>query len=90
MPCPSHPPWLYHPHYIWRRLQRSSSLYSSLQLPIISPLFGPNIVLSTLFCNNFGLCSSLNVRDQVSHPYKTTDKIIVSYVLILKFFDRKR
>jgi hypothetical protein len=24
------------------------------------------------------------VRDQVSHPYKTTDKIIVLYILILK------
>jgi hypothetical protein len=26
------------------------------------------------------------VRDQVSVPYKTTDKIIVQYILILKFF----
>jgi hypothetical protein len=32
-------------------------------------------------------CSSLNVSDQVSHPYKPTGKIIVLYILILKFLD---
>jgi hypothetical protein len=32
------------------------------------------------------LCASINVRDQVSHPYKTTGKIIVLYILILKVF----
>jgi hypothetical protein len=37
-------------------------------------LFGPNIVLSTLFSNTLSVCSSLNVRDQVSHPYRTTGK----------------
>jgi hypothetical protein len=42
----------------------NSSLCSFLQPPITS-LFGPNILLSTLFANTF---SFLNVRDQVSHP----------------------
>jgi hypothetical protein len=32
----------------------------------------PNILLNTLFSNTLNLCSSLNVRDQVSHPYKTS------------------
>jgi hypothetical protein len=34
------------------------------------------------------LCSSFNVRDQVSYPYRTTGKILVmySYILIFKFF----
>jgi hypothetical protein len=36
------------------------------------------------------LCSSLNVRDQVSHPYRTTGKIIVLYILICMFFDSRR
>ena len=31
------------------------------------------------------LLSSLNVNDQVSHPYKTTGKIIILYILIFKF-----
>jgi hypothetical protein len=32
------------------------------------------------------LCSSLNVRDQVSHPYRTTGKIIVVFILIFTFY----
>jgi hypothetical protein len=35
------------------------------------------ILLNTLFSNTLSLCSSLNIRDQVSHPYRTTGKIIV-------------
>jgi hypothetical protein len=34
--------------------------------------------------------SSFNVRDQVSHPYRTTGKIIVLHILNLKFFDSNR
>jgi hypothetical protein len=41
----------------------SSSLCSFLQPPVTSSLFGPNILLSTLFSNTFNLCSSLNVRN---------------------------
>jgi hypothetical protein len=35
-------------------------------------------------------CSSLNVRDQVSHPYRTTGRIIVLYILIFMFLDSRR
>jgi hypothetical protein len=45
----------------------SSSLYTFLYHPVISSPFRPNIPLSTLFSNTLSLCSSLNVRDQVSH-----------------------
>jgi hypothetical protein len=52
-------------------------LCSFLQPPVTSSVFGPNILLNTLFSNTLSLCSSLNVRDQVLYPYKTTGKIIV-------------
>jgi hypothetical protein len=42
---------------------RSSSLCSFLHSPITSSLFG---------AKTHSLCYSLNVRDQVSHPYRTT------------------
>jgi hypothetical protein len=32
-----------------------------------SSLLGPNILLNTLFSKTLSLCSSLKVRDQVSH-----------------------
>jgi hypothetical protein len=38
-----------------------------------------------LLSNTLSLCSSLNVRDQVSHPYRSTGKFIVLYILIFKF-----
>jgi hypothetical protein len=72
MPHPSYPPWL-DPltNYTWQRVQvTSSSLCSFLQPPVTSSLFNPNI-----------LCYSLNIRYQVSHPYRTTWKIIVFWTL---------
>ena len=65
----------------------SSSLCSFLHSPVSSSLLGPNILLNTRFSNNLSLLSSLNVSYQVSHPYKTTDIIIVLYILIFKFLD---
>jgi hypothetical protein len=40
--------------------------------------------------NTPNLQSSLGMRDQVSHPYKTTGKIIILYILIFKFFVRRQ
>jgi hypothetical protein len=54
---------------------RCSSLCSFLQPPVTSSPFGQNIVLNTLFSNTTSLCFSHNVKDQVSHPYKTAGKI---------------
>jgi hypothetical protein len=60
-----------------------------LYSPVTLSLLGLNIPLSALFSNNLSLHSSLNVGDQVSHPYKTTGKIIVLYILFFIFLDIK-
>jgi len=44
---------------------------------VTSSPMNPNIFLSTTIWTTLRLCSSLNVTDQVSHPQKTTAKIIV-------------
>ena len=44
--------------------------------------------LSTLFSKTLNLCSSHNLRDQFSHPCKTTVKIISSVYLTLYIFAR--
>ena len=60
----------------------SSILCSVLHSPVTSSLLGPNILLSTLFSNALSQRSSLNVSDQVLHPYKTTGKIILNSVYL--------
>jgi len=49
------------------------------------PVLGPNILLGTLFSNTLSLCSYLSVRDEVSHAYKTTSKIICPGWYVAKF-----
>jgi hypothetical protein len=68
-----------HPNYTWRTVQTTKLLFNSpLRPPVTLFILGPNILLSTLFSNTLSLCSSLNVRDQVSHPHRTTGKILHS------------
>jgi hypothetical protein len=75
MLCQSHSLWLDPSKYVCEACKLwSSSLCSFLQLPVTSSHFGPNILLKTL-----NLCSSLNVRNQISHPYRTTGKTIRKY-----------
>ena len=61
-----------------------------MQSPVTSSLVSPNVLLNTFFSNTVILCSTVNVRDQVSHPLKSTGKIIVLYVLIFVYFDSTR
>ena len=68
----------------------SSSLCSFLYSAVTSSLFGPNIVFSTLLPNILSLCSSLNMTDEVSHPYKTTGKIMVDGIFVRVCLDGKR
>src|SRR5215468_2938119 len=65
----------------------SFSLCNFLHSPVTSSLLGPNTLLNPLFSITLSLCSSLNVSDQVSHPHKTTGRIIVLYILMFKFLD---
>jgi hypothetical protein len=67
----------------------SSSLCSFLHPPVTPSLFDPNILLNTPFLNILSLCFPRNVRDHVSHQYRTTGKIIVLYVLTFTFLDSR-
>jgi len=62
----------------------SSSLRSFLHSRVTSSHSALNIFLNILFSNTLSLRPSLNVTDQVSHPYKTTGKITVLYISIYK------
>ena len=62
----------------WRSVR--SSLCNSLHSSVISSLLGPNTLLNTLLSNTLSLRSSLNITDQVWHPYRTTGRITDLYI----------
>jgi hypothetical protein len=79
----SHPLSLNHSKYTWRKYKPRSS---SCHFIPLRPKYAPqHPVLNTLSPR-----SSLNVREEISHPYKTTSKIKVLYILMFKFFYSRR
>ena len=60
----------------------SSSLCNFLHYLVTSSLLGPNTLLNTLFSNTLSLRYTLNVSDKFSHPYRTTGRIIVIYIVM--------
>ena len=57
----------------------SSSLCTFLHSPLTLSISGPNILLNTLFSNTLSLCTSCNMREQVSHPYLTYTLLFFNY-----------
>jgi hypothetical protein len=65
----------------------------TMEFSLISHHFiylSPNILLSILLSNALSSSSSHNVRDQISHIYRTTGKIIVFYILIFMILGSKQ
>ena len=60
------------------------SLSSSL-CSFLHSLLDPNISPSTQFSNTLGLRSSLNVSDQVPHPYKTTGNFFLCEHIVTRY-----
>ena len=66
-----------------RSIEHKAPRYVVFNIPHLSRTSQAKISSSgTLFSNTLWLRFSLNVCDQVSHPYKTTGKIRVLYILI--------
>jgi hypothetical protein len=78
MPYPARPPSFHRPN---NQILKLLIMYSSLAFQ--------HILLSTLVSNTRCRCS-LSVRDRVSHPNITTDKITVLCNLISKVLARRR
>lgn len=59
-------------------------------LPHCTPVTSFRYFLSNKFGILLGPCSSVGVRDQVWNPNRKTGNTIILYVLILKFWNRKK
>jgi hypothetical protein len=75
-----HPSPCDHPSNTWWRvgLHTMKLTIQFSPAPTTAAPLGPNIPISALFTLN--LCSSFGVRDQVSHPYRTTGRYDYSFV----------
>ena len=75
------------PNNIWRRVQVIKLLIMYfLHSCVTLSLLGQIILLNTLFSNTFSLRSSLNMRDQVWHPYQKNRQNYSSVNLNLYIF----
>jgi hypothetical protein len=63
-------PWFDYPNNIFKHTLMKLFIMQS-SLASCNFHLCPNTLHSTLFSNTLNLCSSLSVRDQVSHPYKS-------------------
>jgi hypothetical protein len=96
IPCPSHPPWLVHSNWIWRRvyvmklhiIQFSPISYLLTLHPFSVHIFSSP--LSSQIPSAYTRFSSLNVKGQLSLSYKPTPKIIVLCILIFAFSHGRR
>jgi hypothetical protein len=88
MSHPPHPPWFNHPNNIRWRIQAVKVIIMQFS-PLSVFLRFRSKYLNTLFSETLSLCSSLKMRDHVSHPYSATGKIPVLYILIFRFFDMR-
>jgi hypothetical protein len=87
MPRPPHSSWLDLPNNIWGWVQIWSSSLWNFLLSLVTPsLFGPNILLRTLFLNTLNLCSScmhvrirldlINGLSKVLFPQMTAQNVV--------------
>ena len=86
MHCPSRHSWFDHPYNIGEDyISRSSPLWNFLLTLLTSSLLLRSTYFQHHALNILNLWSSLHARDQVSHPYITTGKIRVLYILHFMF-----
>ena len=87
MPHPSHSSWFDHQNNMWWGVQ-----IIKLLIILVSPFFfylyplRPKYSPQHTILKHLSLHSSLNLSDQVSHPYKTRGKIIVLCILFFIFW----
>jgi hypothetical protein len=86
MSSPFHPPWFNHPNNIWRRMQVMKLIIMQLSPWYIFLPYRPKYLPQHSVLNNPQSMFLPQMRDQVSHPYSTTGKIRVLYILILVLF----
>jgi hypothetical protein len=88
MPHPSYSSRFNHQHNIGWTVQIIKLLVKKFSpFPCYLVPWGLNTPLNTLFSNTLSLRFSLNMSNQVSHPYKTRGKFIVQHIWFLSILE---
>jgi hypothetical protein len=74
---------------IWSGVQIMKLIVRSFPPASCFSLWLHNILFSILFSGTFSLYCSLRMRDEVSHPYTTTGRIIVLYTITFRYLGRR-
>jgi hypothetical protein len=87
MPCPPHSPWFYLPNGNWGQVQIMK--LPTLQLPPFHCYFIPlrSKYSPKHLCQTPSAYALPLMWDQVSHPHKTTGRIMILYILTFTFLD---
>jgi len=77
--------FIWSPEYSPRTSNHEAPLDALLSSSLLLHLF----FISTLFSNTLSPCPSMDVSEQVLHPYNATGKITILYTLIFILLDMK-
>jgi hypothetical protein len=77
--------WLYHSNYNRQKVQVMKLLIMQFLLTSCHFIFLQPKYSQTLMTDSLSLCSSLNVSEKVSYPYKTTGKTLFLWLQFLHF-----
>jgi len=72
-----------------RSTDHTTSYYVFFSIPLLPRPLRPKYILLHSILQKYSILSPIIATDHISHPYKTTDKIVFMYILATIFFSSR-